>query len=71
MLERLEGQHRRAYVPRLPVPDQLNLALVLEEDEAVFLRQRLALLDQRDQVALFGFAQVVGLLVLLSHHQFS
>ena len=60
VLQRLERQHGRADVARLAVPDQLDLALVLEQDEAVLLRQRLALLDQRDQVALLGVAQFVG-----------
>ena len=71
MFERLERQHGRAHVARLAVPDQLDLALVLEQDEAVFLRQRLALLDQLDQVALFGVGQVVGFLVWSCHAQVS
>ena len=59
VLQRLERQHRSADVARLAVPDQLDFALVLEQDEAVFLRQGFALLDQGDQVALFGVGQVV------------
>jgi hypothetical protein len=56
VLQRLERQHRRAYVARLSVPDQFDLAFVLEKDEAVLFRQGFALLDQGNQVALFGFA---------------
>ena len=60
MLQRLERQHSGADVAGLAVPDEFDLALVLEQDEAIFLRQGLALLDEGDQVALFGVAQVVG-----------
>jgi hypothetical protein len=60
VLQGLEGQHGGADVAALAVPHQFHLAFVLEQDEAVFLRQGLALLDQRDEVALLGFAQVVG-----------
>ena len=38
VLERLERQNGRADVAGLAVPDQLDLALVLEQEEAVFLR---------------------------------
>ena len=62
VFERLERQDGGADIAGLAVPDQLDLALVLEEDEAVFLRQGFALLDQSDQVALFGVAQLVGFL---------
>jgi hypothetical protein len=57
------------------VPDQLDLALVLEQEEAVFLRQRLALLDQRDQVALAADGAIGrgeredGLVRLLRHRR--
>jgi hypothetical protein len=56
VLQRLERQHCSAHVARLAVPDQLHLAFILEKDEAVLFRQRFALLDQGNQVALFGFA---------------
>ena len=58
VLERLERQHRRAHVARLAVPHQLDLALVLEQHEAVLPGQRPAGLDRRDQVALFGVGEV-------------
>ncbi len=60
VLQRLERQHGGADVAGLAVPHQLHLALVLEQDEAVFLRQRLALLDELGQVALLGVGEVVG-----------
>lgn len=60
MLQALERQHGGAHIARLAVPDQLHLAPVLEQDEAVFLRQRFALLNEFDEVALFGVAQLVG-----------
>ena len=65
----LEGQHRGADIAGFAVPHQFDLALVLEQDEAVLFRQRLALLDQRDQVALLGFAQLIGFLVVARHRQ--
>jgi hypothetical protein len=34
------------------LPDKLDLALVLEKNEAVFLRDRLVLIDELDEVAL-------------------
>jgi hypothetical protein len=42
------------------VPDQFHLAFVGEEDEAVFLRERLALIDELDEVALLGVGEFVG-----------
>jgi len=60
MLQGLKGQHGGADVAVLAVPDQLHLPLVLEQDEAVLLRQGLALLDEGDQVALFGLGEFVG-----------
>jgi hypothetical protein len=71
MLQGLKWQHRGAHVARLAVPDQFHFSLVLEQDKAVLLRQCLALLDQARQVALLGFAQLVGLLVRLCHPQSS
>jgi hypothetical protein len=59
VFQRLERQHRGADLAVLAVPHQLHLALVLEQDEAVFLRQRLAFLDELNQVALFGVGDVV------------
>ncbi|MGH8863887.1 MAG: hypothetical protein ACREVZ_04495 [Burkholderiales bacterium] len=41
VLQRLERQHGGADLAALAVPDQFHLALVLEQDEAVLLRQRL------------------------------
>ena len=59
VLQRLEGQDGGADLAGLAVPDQLHLALVREEHEAVFLRQRLALLDELDEIALLGLGEVV------------
>jgi hypothetical protein len=59
VLQGLEWQHSCANISRLSIPDQLNLALVFEENEAVFFRLRLALLNQGYEVALLGIAQFV------------
>ena len=56
----LKGQDGGADLAGLAVPDQLDLALVLEEEEAVLLRQRLPGLEERDQVALLGVGEIVG-----------
>jgi hypothetical protein len=37
-----------------------DLALVLGQQEAVFLRQRLVRLDELDEVALLGVRELVG-----------
>ena len=60
MFEGLEGEDGGADFARLAVPDELDLAFVGEEEEAVFLRERLALLDELDEVALLGVGEVVG-----------
>ncbi len=59
VFQRLEGQDGVADLAGFAVPDQLHLALVGEEHEAVFLRQRLALLDELDEDALLGVGKVV------------
>jgi hypothetical protein len=59
VLERLERQDGGADLAGLAIPDQLDLALVREEEEAVFLGQRLALLDELDEIAFFGLGKVV------------
>ena len=60
VFEGLEGQDGGADFAGLAVPDQFDLAFVVEEEEAVFLRERLALLDELDEVALFGVGEVVS-----------
>ena len=60
VFEGLEGEDGGADFARLAVPDELDLAFVGEEEEAVFLRERLALLDELDEVALLGVGEVVG-----------
>jgi hypothetical protein len=59
VFERLEGQDGGADLAGLAVPDQLHLALVGEEHEAVFLWKRLALLDELDEIALLSLGKVV------------
>ena len=44
----------------LAVPDQFHLALVVKQDEPVFFRERLALLDELDEIALVGVGQFVA-----------
>src|SRR5690606_714350 len=71
VFQRLEGQHGGADAGALAVPHQLNLALILEQQEAVFLRQGLAGLDQLDQVALLGVGQFVVVPGIAGHAQAS
>ena len=59
VLQRLEGQDGCADIAGFPVLHQLHLALVLEEHEAVALRQRLAGLDALDEIAFLGLSEVV------------
>ena len=59
VFERLKGQDGGADFAGLAVPDQFDLTFVGEEEEAVFLRQWLALLDELDEVALLGVGEVV------------
>ena len=61
VFEGLEGEDGGADFAGLAVPDEFDLALVGEEEEAVFLRERLALLDELDEVALLGVGEVVVL----------
>ena len=68
VFEGLEGQDGGADFAGLAVPDQFDLALVLEEEEAVLLRQRLALLDELDEVALLGVGEVVLFAVVWTCH---
>ncbi len=42
----------------LAIPDQLHLPLVLEEQEAVLVRQRFAVLEQLDGIAEFRVCEV-------------
>ena len=52
MFERLEREDGGADFARLAIPNEFNLAFVVEEDEPVFLWQRLASFNQLDEVAL-------------------
>jgi hypothetical protein len=54
MFQALEGQNGGANLAGLAVPDQFDLPFVGKEDEPVFLRERLALIDELDEVALLG-----------------
>ena len=67
MFEGLERQDGGADFAGLAVPDQFHLALVGEEQEPVLLRQRLALLNELDEVALLGLGQFVGGFVGFTH----
>ena len=59
MFEGLKGKDGGADFACLAVPDEFDLAFVLEKEEAIFLRKRLALLDELDQVALLGVGEFV------------
>jgi len=54
MFQRLERQHRGANIRRFAIPHQFHFALVLEQQETVLFGQRLAGLNQLNQVALLG-----------------
>ena len=59
VFEGLEGEDGGADFAGFAVPDEFDLAFVGEEEEAVFFRERLALLDELDEVALLGVGEVV------------
>ena len=54
LLDDLERQDDVADFIRLAVPDELDLALVVEKQEAILLRQRLISFEEADDVLLFG-----------------
>jgi hypothetical protein len=68
VFERLKREDGGADFARLAIPDQLHLALVFEKQEAIFLRQRLAFVDQLDEVALLGVGEFVFFRVVLASH---
>jgi hypothetical protein len=69
VFEGLEREDGGADFAGLAVPDEFDLAFVGEEEEAVFLRERLALLDELDEVALLGVGQLIGVLMWAGHGQ--
>jgi hypothetical protein len=60
VFERLKGEDGGADLAGLAVPNKFYLALVVEKDEAVFLGERLALIDELDEIALLGAGEFVG-----------
>ena len=67
MFEGLEGEDGGADFAGLAVPDEFDLALVGKKEEAVFLRQRFALVDELDEVALLGVGEVESFGVVAGH----
>jgi hypothetical protein len=57
LLDDLKGQDEIADLVALAVPDQFDLALVLEEQEAKFFWQRFIRLEIADDLLLFRFGQ--------------
>ncbi len=57
LLDHLKGKHDVAHLVRLAVPDQLHLALVVEEEKTIFVRQRLSRLHEFYDFALFGVGE--------------
>jgi len=57
LLDHLERQYDVADLAALPVPDQLHLALVLEQQKAVLFRQGFVRLQKADDLLLFLFRQ--------------
>lgn len=60
MLQGLEGEDGGADIAGFPIPDKLDLPLILKEEETVFLGQGPPLLDELDEIALLGLGQVVS-----------
>ena len=54
LLDDLEGQNDVADFAGLAVPDQFDLALVIEEQKAVLVGQRLVGFEEADDVLLFS-----------------
>ncbi len=69
VFEGLEGEGGGADFVGLDALNEFDLAFVGEEEEAVFLRERLALLDELDEVALFGVGEFVFLAVVWTCHK--
>jgi len=59
VLQGLKGQDGGADLARLAIPDQFHLPLVRKQQEAVFLRQGLPLLDELDEITLLSLGEVV------------
>jgi len=68
VFEGLEGEGGGADFVGLAALNEFDFTFVGEEEEAVFLRERLALLDELDEVALFGVGEVVSFGVVLTCH---
>ncbi|MEK7763993.1 MAG: hypothetical protein AAB433_20670 [Nitrospirota bacterium] len=68
VFERLKRQDGGTDFAGLAVPDEFDLAFVGEEKKAVSLRQGFALLDELDEVTLFGVGEVVFLAVVWTCH---
>ena len=71
MLQGLKRQNHRANIACLTIPNQLDLALILEQDKAIPFRQGFPLLNHGDQIALLGLAQFVGSSIRARHRQTS
>ena len=63
VFQRLEREDGGGDFAGLAVPDEFDLAFVVEEEEAVFLGEGFALIDEFDEVALLGGGQFVSVLV--------
>ena len=69
VFEGLEWEDGGADFVGLAALNEFDFAFVGEEEEAVFLRERLALLDELDEAALFGVGEFVSLAVVLTCHK--
>ena len=67
-IQGLKWQYPGADIAGFAIPHQFDFALVFEQDKAVFVGQRLAGLDQRNQVTLFGIAQIDGAVMACHAH---
>jgi hypothetical protein len=65
----LEEEDGGADFVGLAVLNEFDFTFIGEEEEAVFHRERLALLDELDEVALFGVGEFVSLAVVWTCHK--
>jgi len=73
VLNRLKRQNDVAYIPRLPILNQLDLAFVLKQQKPILLRQRLIRFQIPKYFLLFLISQstMLSLHPKPSHHHVS
>jgi hypothetical protein len=61
VFERLKRKNGGADFAGFAAPHEFNFTLIIKEQEAIFFRQRLSLVDQLDEIALLRVAELVAL----------